>query len=103
MRIAIIQFPGSNCESESIRAIKLAGMEPVEFLWNEDYNKLKDFAGYFIVGGFSYEDRSRSGIISALDPLMPHIKAESPARNSLKRTKEWKMLFMIIQEPSWKY
>lgn len=77
MRIAIIQFPGSNCESESIRAIKQAGMEPVEFLWNEDYNKLKDFAGYFIVGGFSYEDRSRSGIISALDPLMPHIKAEA--------------------------
>ncbi|MFZ2189642.1 MAG: phosphoribosylformylglycinamidine synthase I [Candidatus Magasanikiibacteriota bacterium] len=77
MRIAIIQFPGSNCESESIRAIKLAGMEPVEFLWNEDYNKLKEFDGYFIVGGFSYEDRSRSGIISALDPLMPYIKIES--------------------------
>ena len=77
MRIAIIQFPGSNCESESIRAVRQAGMEPVEFLWNEDYNKLKDFAGYFIVGGFSYEDRSRAGIIAALDPVIKEIKAQS--------------------------
>lgn len=77
MRIAIIQFPGSNCESEAIRAVKDAGMEAEEFLWNEDYKKLESFDGYFIVGGFSYEDRSRAGIISALDPLMPHIKAEA--------------------------
>ena len=83
MRIAIIQFPGSNCESESIRAIKSAGMEPVEFLWNENPEKLKDFDGYFIVGGFSYEDRSRAGIISALDPLMPHIRAEAEKGKSV--------------------
>ncbi len=77
MKIAIIQFPGSNCESEAIRAVKIAGMEAEEFLWNENPEKLKEFDGYFIVGGFSYEDRSRAGIISALDPLMPHIKAEA--------------------------
>lgn len=77
MRIAIIQFPGSNCESESIRAIREAGMEPVEFLWNQNPAELKNFDGFFIVGGFSYEDRSRSGIISALDPIMKYIKQES--------------------------
>ena len=77
MKIAIVQFPGTNCESESIRAVRLAGMEAKEFLWNEDPEKLKEFDGYFIIGGFSYEDRSRAGIISALDPLMPYIQAES--------------------------
>src|SRR3990167_9106548 len=76
-RIAIIQFPGSNCESESIRAVRAAGMEAEEFLWNEDYRKLENYDGYFIVGGFSYEDRSRSGIIAALDPIMPVIAAEA--------------------------
>lgn len=77
MRIAIIQFPGSNCESESIYAVNQAGMEPIEFLWNEDYSKLSEFDGYFIVGGFSYEDRSRSGVIACLDPLMGRLKTEN--------------------------
>ena len=57
IRIAIIQFPGSNCETESIAAVRRAGMEPVEFLWNQDYTLLEGFDGYVIVGGFSYEDR----------------------------------------------
>lgn len=77
MRIAIIQFPGSNCERETILAVKRAGMEPVEFLWNEPKEKLMDCAGYIIVGGFSYEDRARAGIIAALDPIMQIIKQQS--------------------------
>lgn len=77
MKIAIVQFPGSNCERETMLAVKRAGMEPVEFLWNEPKEKLTDCQGYIIVGGFSYEDRSRAGIIAALDPIMQIIKAES--------------------------
>lgn len=77
MRIGIIQFPGSNCERETILAVKRAGMEPVEFLWNESREKLREFDGYIIVGGFSYEDRSRAGIIAALDPVMQEVKAQS--------------------------
>ena len=77
MTIAIIQFPGSNCESESIRAVRMADMSAEEFLWNQDYAQLNKFDGFFIVGGFSYEDRSRSGVIAAQDPLMKHIKAQS--------------------------
>lgn len=77
MRIAIIQFPGSNCERETMLAVKRAGMEPVEFLWNQPEEQLADFAGYIIVGGFSYEDRSRSGIIAALDPIMQMLRQQS--------------------------
>lgn len=77
MRIGIIQFPGSNCERETMLAVKRAGMEPVEFLWNESHEKLRALDGYIIVGGFSYEDRSRAGIIAALDPVMKEIKAQS--------------------------
>lgn len=77
MKIAIIQFPGSNCERETMLAVKRAGMEPVEFLWNESRDKLREMDGYVIVGGFSYEDRSRAGIIAALDPVMQEIKAQS--------------------------
>lgn len=77
MQIAIVQFPGSNCERETILAVKRAGMQPLEFLWNESLDKLRDMDGYIIVGGFSYEDRSRAGIIAALDPVMQEIAAQS--------------------------
>ena len=72
-KIAIIEFPGSNCETESIYAVTQAGMEAHEFLWNRPATDLEDFDGYFIIGGFSYEDRSRSGIISAKNPLMQEL------------------------------
>lgn len=77
MRIAIIQFPGSNCERETMLAVKRAGMQPEEFLWNEPAEKLADFSGFIIVGGFSYEDRGRAGVIAALDPVMQVIKYQS--------------------------
>ncbi len=75
-KIAIIQFPGTNCEQESARAIKKAGMKPEYFRWNENLSKLKFCDGFFIPGGFSYEDRVRAGAIAARDPLMRAIKRE---------------------------
>ncbi|MEK7122568.1 MAG: phosphoribosylformylglycinamidine synthase I, partial [Patescibacteria group bacterium] len=76
-RIAVISFPGNNCEVESLRALKQAGMEAMFFRWNEDRSKLKDVDGYFIPGGFSYEDRGRSGMVAARDPLMEFIGQEA--------------------------
>lgn len=77
MKIAIVQFPGSNCERETMLAVRRAGMTPVEFLWNESPVKLNEMDGFILVGGFSYEDRSRAGIIAALDPVMNEIKYQS--------------------------
>jgi phosphoribosylformylglycinamidine synthase subunit PurQ / glutaminase len=70
MKIAVIQFPGSNCEKETNQALKRAGLEPINFLWNEPVKKLEKCDGFVIVGGFSYEDRSRAGVIAAMDPVM---------------------------------
>ena len=75
--IAIIQFPGSNTERETLMACNRVGLNPVEFLWNEPAEKLSVFDGYVIVGGFAYEDRSRAGVIAALDPIMKQIKIEA--------------------------
>jgi len=74
--IAVIQFPGSNTERETLMACHRVGLSPVEFLWNESAKKLAQFDGYVIVGGFSYEDRSRAGIIAALDPIIKQVKLE---------------------------
>ena len=75
--IAIIQFPGSNTERETLMACRRVGLNPVEFLWNEAQENLSEFGGFVIVGGFSYEDRSRSGVIASLDPIMKQIKMEA--------------------------
>ena len=74
MKIGIIQFPGTNCERETRMALTRCGMEAVSFLWNEDRRMLEDCDGFVLAGGFSYEDRSRSGIIAALDPVIPVIR-----------------------------
>ena len=76
-KIGIVQFPGSNTERETFMACRRAGMNPIELLWNSTNDLLKTMHGYIIVGGFSYEDRSRAGVIAALDPIMEQIKIES--------------------------
>ena len=76
-KIAIIQFPGSNTERETFMACHRVGLLPVEFLWNHPLEELSSFDGYIIVGGFSYEDRSRAGVIAALDPIIKQIKVEA--------------------------
>lgn len=76
-RIAIIIFPGTNCHQESLRVIQKVGMQAEYFRWNDDYEKLRSFDGYFIPGGFSYEDRVRAGAVAARDSVMEIIKEES--------------------------
>ena len=76
-KIGIIQFPGSNTERETFMACERVGMEPIEVLWNSSQKILSDMVGYIIIGGFSYEDRSRAGVIAALDPIVQQIKIES--------------------------
>ncbi len=52
-------------------------MEAAFFRWNDDTRKIEDCQGYFIPGGFSYEDRGRSGMVAARDPLMGFLKEQA--------------------------
>ncbi|MBI1812638.1 phosphoribosylformylglycinamidine synthase subunit PurQ [Candidatus Peregrinibacteria bacterium] len=76
-RIAVISFPGTNGDTENLRALQRCGIEAFVFLWNEDREKLQDIDGYFFGAGFSYEDRGRSGMIAARDPLMQFMVEEA--------------------------
>lgn len=76
-RIAIIAFPGTNNEVESIRAIKRAGMEARCVKWNDPKESFADCDGYFLVGGFCYEDRGRAGMVAARDPLLQFLHDEA--------------------------
>lgn len=77
VRIGVIQFPGSNCERETSLALKRAGCEPVEFLWSHPCEILDSLDGFVIVGGFSYEDRVRSGLIASKDPVIQALSVQA--------------------------
>ena len=77
INIGVIQFPGSNTERETGLAIKRSSMRPVEVLWNATSEKVKRCDGYIITGGFSFEDRSRAGVVASLDPIMGTLKEEA--------------------------
>ena len=74
--IAVIMFPGTNCEGETARACEAVGMDATIIRWNENV-KIQNFDGYILPGGFSYEDRVRAGVISAQDPIMKGIKIQA--------------------------
>lgn len=76
IKIAVIQFPGSNCEFETARAVESVGMKAEIFRWNKEANLLKKYDGYLIGGGFSYQDRVRAGVIAAKEPIMEQIVKE---------------------------
>ena len=77
INIGVVQFPGSNTERETSLAIKRAKMNPVEILWNSNPELIKECHGYIITGGFSYEDRSRAGVIASLEPIISILKNEA--------------------------
>jgi phosphoribosylformylglycinamidine synthase len=77
MKIAIIQFPGTNCEHETLVAVKTVGMKGEIFRWNRPAEELSYFDGFLIPGGFSYQDRVRAGAIASKEPVMNTLKEEA--------------------------
>lgn len=75
--IAVILFPGSNCELEALRACKRVDMNTKLVRWNDSESDLSSFDGFILPGGFSYEDRGRSGIIASKDPIFEKILKEA--------------------------
>lgn len=70
MLFGVISFPGTNCETESLRALKKVGFDAKILRWNEPKESFLACDGLLLAGGFSYEDRGRSGVIAANDQVM---------------------------------
>lgn len=76
-RVAVVQFPGVNCERESVRALERAGLTAEVFRWTRTAAELRAFQAYVLPGGFSYQDRVRAGALAAKDPLVEVLAAEA--------------------------
>jgi phosphoribosylformylglycinamidine synthase len=78
-RVAVVQFPGVNCEAETARALERVGLEAEIFRWTRPVSELARFQAYVLPGGFSYQDRVRAGALAAKDPLV-EVLAEQASR-----------------------
>ena len=67
-RIGVVIFPGSNRDRDTLRAIEVAGGEPVA-LWHEQAS-LEGAAAVVVPGGFAYGDYLRAGVIARFSPVM---------------------------------
>ena len=76
-KIAYLQFPGSNTENETKNILQKHGMIPFGHFWNDTPELLNNYDGFIILGGFSFEDRSRSGIIASLEPVVNELKKQA--------------------------
>ncbi len=76
MKIAVIIFPGSNCDHDAYIAFKKILNQPTDFVWHKE----TDLSAYHIIvlpGGFSYGDYLRCGAIARFSPVMKEIIKKS--------------------------
>ena len=69
MKIAVIQFPGSNCDQDCLRALTDGLRLPAEYLWHKE-TSVSGFDAVVLPGGFSYGDYLRCGAIARFSPIM---------------------------------
>jgi|TARA_B110000116_G_scaffold272087_1_gene295142 phosphoribosylformylglycinamidine synthase len=72
MKVAIITFPGSNCDYDLYKCVQLVGGAP-EFRWHRD-SLLGKVDVVMLPGGFSYGDYLRAGAIASMSPIMDAVK-----------------------------
>ncbi len=69
IKIAIIQFPGSNCDLDTLHVLQNVMGVKTSLIWH-NFFKETDFDGAILPGGFSFGDYLRAGIIAAHSPAI---------------------------------
>ncbi len=72
-RVAVIRFPGSNCDMDAVQAIRTLKGARADLVWHED-KAVSDYDAVVVPGGFSFGDYLRAGAIAAKSPAMERIR-----------------------------
>ncbi len=73
MVVAVVQFGGSNCDRDAVRALSHLGVD-AERVWHAD-GLPDDLDGVVVPGGFSYGDYLRAGAMAARAPVVDEVRA----------------------------
>ena len=66
MNVAVVQFPGSNCDRDTYHVLKNSMNLDAKLIWHNEFDSTFDAA--ILPGGFSFGDHLRGGIIAAYSP-----------------------------------
>jgi phosphoribosylformylglycinamidine synthase len=77
LKVAVVRFPGSNCDFDSLRAAERVGTDAY-FVWHRD-TSLQGADIVVLPGGFSYGDYLRSGAIARFSPIMQAVQRHAAA------------------------
>jgi len=72
--VAILQFPGTNCDLDTKYAFEKLGCTTA-IVWHKETKLPKNTDIVIVPGGFSYGDYLRSGAIAKFSPIMNEVKA----------------------------
>lgn len=73
MNIAIIRFPGSNCDDDVAHVVRHVLGEAARFAWHKDA-ALPPCDAVVLPGGFSYGDYLRAGAMAAHAPILADLR-----------------------------
>jgi phosphoribosylformylglycinamidine synthase I len=73
MRIAVVVFPGTNCELDTVQVLSALGAE-AELVWHRQPD-LDGFDAVVLPGGFAHGDYLRTGAIARFSPVMQGVAA----------------------------
>jgi phosphoribosylformylglycinamidine synthase len=72
MTVGIVQFGGSNCDRDTLRALETLGID-AQLVWHRD-GLPAETTGVLLPGGFSYGDYLRAGAMAAQSPIMSEVR-----------------------------
>ncbi len=74
MRVAILQFPGSNCDDDTMHVVTRVLGEDGRLVWHREAQLPTGTDAVIVPGGFSYGDYLRSGAIAAHAAIMDAVR-----------------------------
>lgn len=73
MTVAVLRFPGSNCDDDCLHAVDALG-GTAKYVWHTEEVFPDDVTGVIVPGGFSYGDYLRTGAIAAQSPVIKSLR-----------------------------
>jgi phosphoribosylformylglycinamidine synthase I len=72
VKVAVIVFPGTNCDRDTVAAVHAVGHE-ADLVWHASAEPLTAYDAVVLPGGFAHGDALRAGAIARFSPIMPRV------------------------------
>lgn len=73
-KVAVVQFPGTNCERETARVLREVLDQSVDTVWHASTSSLESYGCVVLPGGFAHGDHLRAGAIARFSPIMAAVE-----------------------------